>query len=176
MPGEAGGGNPCGVDSGASGFFRSVAVFLVGGRVGCLHRSCCWTRTRCFGAQPAIKALSKKVRRLIEDDTFGVFLSAATAWVIATKVRLGKLVWGGADSVEAYCAGQRFELLPVSFAHAERAGSCPRRMVIPLTACSRRKAQLIGLPSQLGEYLYGIALLRRVAAVDYKLQLKLWLP
>jgi PIN domain nuclease of toxin-antitoxin system len=27
--------------------------------------------------------------------------------------------------VEAYCTGQRFELMPITFAHAERAGSWP---------------------------------------------------
>lgn len=71
------------------------------------------------------KSLSKKVRRLIEDDSTNVVVSAATAWEISTKVRLGKLMWGSA-SIEAYCASQRFDLLPVSFAHAERAGSWPQ--------------------------------------------------
>jgi len=71
----------------------------------------------------ADRALSAKVRRLIEDDTTEVFVSAASAWEIATKVRLGKLEWLSTDSVEAYCAGQGFSLLPVSFAHGERAGS-----------------------------------------------------
>lgn len=74
----------------------------------------------------ADKALGKKVKRLIEDDRTEIFVSAATAWEIATKVRLGKLKWSGPDSVESYCLGQRFELLPVTFAHGERAGSWPR--------------------------------------------------
>lgn len=72
------------------------------------------------------KALSKKVCRLIEDDSTHIFVSAATAWEITTKVRLGKLAWGASTSIEAYCASQRFDLLPVSFAHAERAGSWPQ--------------------------------------------------
>lgn len=71
------------------------------------------------------KALSRKVRRLVEDDSTHVFVSAATAWEISTKVRLGKLTWGS-ESIEAYCASQRFDLLPVSFSHAERAGSWPQ--------------------------------------------------
>jgi PIN domain nuclease of toxin-antitoxin system len=71
------------------------------------------------------KALSRTVRRLIQADETNVWVSAATAWEIATKVRLGRLEWTAAESVEAYCAGQRFELLPVTFAHAEKAGSWP---------------------------------------------------
>lgn len=71
----------------------------------------------------ADRALSTKVRRWIEDDTARVFVSAASAWEIATKFRLGKLEWPSTESVENYCAGQGFILLPVSFAHGERAGS-----------------------------------------------------
>lgn len=69
------------------------------------------------------RALSKKVRAHIADEASRVFVSAATAWEIATKVRLGKLEWTTTSSVEAYCAGQRFECLPVTFAHAKRAGA-----------------------------------------------------
>lgn len=72
------------------------------------------------------KALSRKVKRLIEDDDTHVYVSAASAWEIATKVRLGKLKWAAPESVEAYCLGQGFELLPVTFAHGERAGSWPQ--------------------------------------------------
>jgi len=42
--------------------------------------------------------------------------------------RVGRSVglsWNSPDSVEAYCIGQRFELLPVTFAHAEKAGAWP---------------------------------------------------
>jgi PIN domain nuclease of toxin-antitoxin system len=69
------------------------------------------------------RSLSARARRLLEHDATTVIVSAATAWEIATKVRLGRLVWSTDQSVEGYCAAQRFALLPVSFAHAERAGS-----------------------------------------------------
>jgi PIN domain nuclease of toxin-antitoxin system len=72
------------------------------------------------------RALSKKVRRLIGNERTSVYVSAATAWEIAAKVRLRRLEWRAGDSVERYCIGQRFELLPVTFAHAERAGSWPQ--------------------------------------------------
>jgi PIN domain nuclease of toxin-antitoxin system len=71
------------------------------------------------------RRLGAKARRLVEDETATVFVSAATAWEIATKVRLGRLTWPPDRSVEAYCLGQRFGLLAVTFAHAERAGSWP---------------------------------------------------
>ncbi len=72
------------------------------------------------------KRLSKKVKHLMEDEQTRVFVSAASAWEIATKVRLGKLTWTSPGSVESYCRNQGFELLSISFAHAERAGSWPQ--------------------------------------------------
>lgn len=68
-------------------------------------------------------ALGKKVKRLILDGEARIIVSAATAWEIATKVRLGKLTWQSSLSVESYCALQGFERLAVTFTHAERAGS-----------------------------------------------------
>ncbi len=72
------------------------------------------------------KRLSRKVKHLIADEQTRVFVSAASAWEIATKARLGKLTWSSPGSVESYCRNQAFELLSVSFAHAERAGSWPQ--------------------------------------------------
>jgi len=72
------------------------------------------------------KRLSRKVRSLIEDEQTVVFVSSASAWEIATKVRLGKLMWSSPGSVESYCRNQGFELLSISVAHAERAGSWPQ--------------------------------------------------
>ena len=72
------------------------------------------------------RRLSQRTKRLIENTQTKVFVSAATAWEIATKVRLQKLKWTSPESVESYCLGQEFELLPVLFVHAERAGSWPQ--------------------------------------------------
>lgn len=69
------------------------------------------------------RRLSRNVKRVIQDPETRILVSAATAWEIATKVRLGKLEWAGSVSVESYCVGQDFELLPVTFAHSEMAGS-----------------------------------------------------
>jgi PIN domain nuclease of toxin-antitoxin system len=72
------------------------------------------------------RALSRRVRQLIQDQRTRVFVSAASTWEIAIKVRLGKLRWDPSVSVETYCTEQRFEKLPMTFAHAARAGSWPQ--------------------------------------------------
>jgi PIN domain nuclease of toxin-antitoxin system len=92
------------------------------------------------------KALSRKVRRLIGHEQTRILVSAATAWEIATKVRLGKLTWTSADSVEAYCIGQRFELLPVTFAHGEKAGSWPQDHGDPFDRMLAAQSDLEGIP------------------------------
>lgn len=67
--------------------------------------------------------LSRKARAAIADDRTDVYVSAASAWEIATKVRIGKLVWPAtAGSVADYVVGQAFRPLPISVQHAERAG------------------------------------------------------
>jgi PIN domain nuclease of toxin-antitoxin system len=92
------------------------------------------------------KALSRRVKRLIEHDETKVWVSAATTWEIATKVRLGKLTWTSAESVESYCVGQRFELLPVTFAHAEKAGSWPQDHGDPFDRLLAAQSGIEGIP------------------------------
>jgi PIN domain nuclease of toxin-antitoxin system len=72
------------------------------------------------------RSLSRKVRHLIQEPETRVYVSAASAWEIAVKVRLGKLRWDPAIAVETYCMEQRFERLPITFAHAARAGAWPQ--------------------------------------------------
>ena len=71
--------------------------------------------------------LSEPARRTIADDANEIAVSAASAWEIATKFRIGKLP--GADALARDIAGhiarQGFEELPVRVADAERAGHLP---------------------------------------------------
>ena len=71
--------------------------------------------------------LSPRARRIVADEANGVLVSAASAWEIATKYRLGKLP--GAEAVALDIAGtigdQGFEPLPVGVRDAERAGRLP---------------------------------------------------
>jgi PIN domain nuclease of toxin-antitoxin system len=69
-------------------------------------------------------ALGKRARSAIASTRNTVLVSAASAWEVATKVRLGKL--NGAAGLAADFAGhierEGFEPLPVSIDHAARAG------------------------------------------------------
>lgn len=71
------------------------------------------------------RRLSSKARRAIADDSNTVLVSAASAWEITTKARLGKLP--GALDVAADVAGcvasQAFVPLDITILHAQRAGN-----------------------------------------------------
>ncbi len=71
--------------------------------------------------------LSPRARQAIEDEGNDVLVSAATAWEIATKHRLGKLPEATplAQDITGAMASQGFEELPISVADASRAGSLP---------------------------------------------------
>jgi PIN domain nuclease of toxin-antitoxin system len=69
------------------------------------------------------RALTPKAKKAIAHEQSEIYVSAASAWEIAIKVRLGKLEWpAGAGSVNAYVLGQGFRPLPISLSHAEAAG------------------------------------------------------
>ncbi len=71
--------------------------------------------------------LSKKARKVISDADNAIYVSAATAWEISTKYRLGKLPEAEilANDVIGYIAKARFSELTVNVRHAQRAGSLP---------------------------------------------------
>ena len=72
------------------------------------------------------RQLTKKAKAVIAAEDNSVYVSAASAWEIATKVRLGKLAWPAtAGTVGAYVLRQAFRPLPISIEHAERAGQLP---------------------------------------------------
>jgi PIN domain nuclease of toxin-antitoxin system len=79
-----------------------------------------WT----FNASPS---LSSRARRLIEEGSNEILVSAASAWEIATKVRLGKLPTGEelVGELDSYLTQLGFDALPISLAHAVRAGRLP---------------------------------------------------
>jgi PIN domain nuclease of toxin-antitoxin system len=73
------------------------------------------------------RRLSPKVRRAITDQSNTILVSAACAWEITTKARLGKLP-GSVDvaaDVAACVASQGFEPLDITLLHAQRAGRLP---------------------------------------------------
>lgn len=71
------------------------------------------------------RQLSLKARRAIASDANTVLVSAASAWEITTKARLGKLPAARdvAADVAGCVAGQGFVSLDITLIHAQRAGS-----------------------------------------------------
>jgi PIN domain nuclease of toxin-antitoxin system len=73
------------------------------------------------------KSLSATARTAISDPDNEIFVSAASAWEIATKFRLGKLPGAAlvAADIAAYVAGQGFAELAIRLVHGQVAGSLP---------------------------------------------------
>ena len=71
--------------------------------------------------------LSKEAHRAIADETNDILVSAASAWEITTKHRLGRLpdAYMVASDVAGAIADQGFEELPVTVDDAARAGALP---------------------------------------------------
>lgn len=75
----------------------------------------------------ADRRISRVARALLSDPSNRILVSSASAWEIATKHRLGKL--RGADTLVRDIGGwvgrAGFSELPVTIAHAQRAGGYP---------------------------------------------------
>jgi PIN domain nuclease of toxin-antitoxin system len=73
------------------------------------------------------RRLSRRARAVIAADGNAVLVSAASAWEISTKVRLGKLPGAleVAADLPAILRRQNFEPLPIAIVHALRAGNLP---------------------------------------------------
>ena len=71
--------------------------------------------------------LSGPARSAIADESNDIVVSAASAWEIATKFRIGKLPGCEAVAIDVagHIAGQGFEALAIGVADAERAGRLP---------------------------------------------------
>ena len=71
--------------------------------------------------------LSRTARQAIADEENDIVVSAASAWEITTKYRLGRLPEGAVAAVDVAgsIAGQGFGELTISVTDAERAGRLP---------------------------------------------------
>lgn len=72
-------------------------------------------------------ALSPRARKAIGAANNEVFVSAASAWEVATKARLGKLPGAGPLGTDflGTIRAQGFQPLDITVAHAQAAGSLP---------------------------------------------------
>jgi PIN domain nuclease of toxin-antitoxin system len=73
------------------------------------------------------RSLSLTARKIIEEGSNEILVSAASGWELATKVRMGKLPTGEElmSDLDRYLAQLGFESLPISLQHAVRAGRLP---------------------------------------------------
>jgi len=107
--------------------------------------------------------LSRTGRGLISDPGNSIFVSAASAWEVATKYRLGKLPSATEFVLDMprWLRQAGIAELPITVAHAQRAGSWPQdhrdpfdRMIAAQSAIERlptisRDAALAGFGIQL---------------------------
>jgi len=92
--------------------------------------------------------LTSRARRIIEDGSNEVLVSAASIWEIAVKVRLGKLPTGDIliNDLDTYLSRLGFEVLPISLLHAVRAGALPGQHRDPFDRMLISQAQAENLP------------------------------
>lgn len=92
--------------------------------------------------------LSRKARRLIADETNDIAVSAASAWEIATKHRIGRLPGGEAVALDVAgrISDQGFSELPISVSDGERAGRLPGPHRDPFDRMLAAQALARGLP------------------------------
>lgn len=94
------------------------------------------------------RRLSTRARRTVGNEDNTVLVSAASAWEIATKFRIGKLP--GAAEVATDISGciirQNFEMFDITVLHAQRAGGLPGPHRDPFDRMLAAQAQIEDLP------------------------------
>jgi PIN domain nuclease of toxin-antitoxin system len=108
--------------------------------------------------------LSRPARSFIAETKNSAIVSAASAWEIATKVRLGKL--SSAEELTAdfvgYLEREGFELLPISADHAIRAGLLPGPHKDPFDRMLVAQAQAEGMPVVSNDQVFDAYGVRRI--------------
>ena len=110
------------------------------------------------------RRLSKRAHSVLASFANEVFVSAASAWEITTKHRLGKLP--SAEGLVADFARivERlgFRPLPISLEHAQRAGSLPGPHRDPFDRMLVAQAQSENLPLVSNERIFDIYGIKRI--------------
>jgi len=93
-------------------------------------------------------ALAPTARKIIADTRNSLVVSAASAWEIATKVRLGRLPTAAdlAADFTGYIEREGFELLSISGEHGIRAGLLPGPHKDPFDRMLIAQAQAENIP------------------------------
>lgn len=110
------------------------------------------------------RQLSARAIAAIADETGDVFVSAATGWEIATKVRIGKLPSAEsiAGQLPAVVTANGFKELPITLADGERAGLLPGPHRDPFDRMLIAQAQANNLPLVSRESLFDDFGIRRI--------------
>jgi len=110
------------------------------------------------------KKLSRTAHGILSSFENEVFVSAASAWEIATKYRLGKLPAAGAlaGNINAIVEQLGFRPLPISLGHAERAGALPGEHRDPFDRMLIAQSQAENLPLVSNEHLFDAYGIRRI--------------
>ena len=87
--------------------------------------------------------LKRAAHQAIADPTHDIYVSAVSIWEIAIKRALGKLK--APDHLAATVEAEGFSELPVTFVHAEQAGSLPKHHGDPFDRMLVAQAQVEGL-------------------------------
>lgn len=93
-------------------------------------------------------ALPTQTEALIDDPSNTVLVSAASAWEVCTKVRIGKLPTGRSlcDDFIGYLARYHFTPLPISVEHGRLAGRLPGPHKDPFDRMLAAQALVEGVP------------------------------
>jgi len=109
-------------------------------------------------------ALTRSARRTIADTKNTMIVSAASAWEIATKVRLGKLPTANdlAADFSGHLDRDVFQLLAISAEHGIRAGLLPGPHKDPFDRMLIAQAQAENMPIISNEILFESYGVRRI--------------
>jgi PIN domain nuclease of toxin-antitoxin system len=109
-------------------------------------------------------ALSRPARSFIAETKNSAIVSAASAWEIATKVRLGKLSSAAelAADFAGYMEREGFESLAISPDHAIRAGLLPGPHKDPFDRMLVAQAQAESLPVLSNDQVFDAYGVRRI--------------
>jgi PIN domain nuclease of toxin-antitoxin system len=102
-------------------------------------------------------ALSQPARDAIRDPGNSVLVSAASAWEISTKHRLGKLPEAGeaVGNLPALLRSARMEALPITVEHALAAGALPGPHRDPFDRMLIAQSRLEDLPVVTADPVFG---------------------
>ncbi len=109
-------------------------------------------------------ALTTRARKIIAETKNVVFVSAASAWEIATKVRVGKLPTAAdlAADWTGHLEREGFQMLAISGEHAVRAGLLPGTHKDPFDRMLIAQAQAENIPIVSNEALFDAYGVRRL--------------